>query len=461
MSRHNEIKDAFEHREKRGLLNFFSKEEDLHFMSEVDAAIHRKGSSIAVILSLVIALLMVIFVVWAHFTVLDEVTRGMGQVIPSQKIQTIQNLEGGILQEVTVQENQIVNKGDTLIRIDNALAASQYRDAFTKAAEHEAAIARLNAEIEVKSKLVFPDQLKETDPQILADQQSIFKARQEQLQAELNVLKSQQSQKQQEITEMSSRQKQLERSLELARQQRDIAKPLVDQGIYPRVDFLALERDISSLQGDIDALRLASPRIRQAANEASRRIEQRLAEFKATALDEMHSRRGDLKSLWEIMSAGEDRVTRTDVRSPVRGTIKQINLNTIGGVVRPGESILEIVPLDDTLLVEARIRPADIAFLHPGQKAMIKITAYDFSLFGGLEGVLEAISADTIEEDNGESFFKVKLRTQKNAISYRGEDLPIIPGMTASIDILTGKKSVLAYLLKPILRAKQNALRER
>jgi adhesin transport system membrane fusion protein len=161
------------------------------------------------------------------------------------------------------------------------------------------------------------------------------------------------------------------------------------------------------------------------------------------------------------MSAGEDRVTRTDVRSPVRGTVKQINLNTLGGVVRPGESILEIVPLDDTLLIEARIRPADIAFLHPGQKAMVKITAYDFSIFGGLEGVVEAISADTIEDDNGESFFKVKLRTQKNAITYRSEELPIIPGMTASIDILTGKKSVLAYLLKPILRAKQNALRER
>ena len=461
MSRNKEIKDAFEHRGKRGLLSAFSDEDDLLFMSEVDAAIHRKGNSIAFVVTLVIALLMVTFVVWAHFTVLDEVTRGMGQVIPSQKIQTIQNLEGGILQEIVVQENQIVDKGDILIRIDNALAASQYRDAFTKAAEHEAAIVRLNAEIDVKSKLVFPDQFKETDPQILADQQSIFRARQEQLQAELNVLKSQHSQKQQEITEMRSRQEQLERSLELARQQRNIAKPLVDQGVYPRVDYLALERDISSLQGDIDALRLAVPRIRQAANEASRRIEQRLAEFKATALDEMHSRRGELKSLWEIMSAGVDRVTRTDVRSPVRGTIKQINLHTIGGVVRPGESILEIVPLDDTLLIEARIRPADIAFLHPGQKAMIKITAYDFSIFGGLEGTVEAISADTIEEDNGESFFKVKLRTRKNALGYRGEDLPIIPGMTASIDILTGKKSVLAYLLKPILRAKQNALRER
>ena len=461
MSKPNEIKDAFSRRERQGLLSAFSEEEDLHFMSEVDAAIHRKGSSIAFVLTLVIGLLMVTFVVWAHFTVLDEVTRGMGSVIPSQKVQMIQNLEGGILQEISVQENQIVNKGDILIRIDNELAASQYRDAFTKAAEHEAAILRLNAEIEGKSKLAFPESFNEADPQVLNDQKAIFQARQDQLEAELNVLRSQHSQRQQEIKEMQSRKAQLEQGLGLAKQQRDIAKPLVDQGVYPRVDYLALEREISSLQGDIDALRLAIPRIQQAANEASRRIEQRRAEFKAIALDEMNSRRGELKSLQQIMSAGEDRVTRTDIRSPVRGTIKQINLNTIGGVVRPGESILEIVPLDDTLLIEARIRPADIAFLHPGQKAMIKITAYDFSIFGGLDGVLEAISADTIEDDDGESFYKVKLRTQKNAIAYRGEELPIMPGMTASIDILTGKKSVLAYLLKPILRAKQNALRER
>ncbi|MBW2689319.1 MAG: HlyD family type I secretion periplasmic adaptor subunit [Deltaproteobacteria bacterium] len=461
MSERKDVKETFEHKERRGLLNVFREEEDLHFMSEVDAAIHRKGSSMAFILTLVIALLMGTFVVWAHFTVLDEVTRGMGQVIPSQKVQVIQNLEGGILQEILVQENQIVNKGDILIRIDNALAASQYRDAFTKAAEHEAAILRLNAEIDRKAAIVFPDQFKDADPQVLEDQRSIFKARRQQLQAEINVLRSQHSQKQQEIAEMKSRREQLERSLGLAKEQRDISKPLVDQGVYPRVEYLALERDISSLQGDIDALRMAVPRIRQAANEANRRIEQRQAEFKTEALNEMNRRRGELKSLREIMSAGEDRVTRTDVRSPVRGTIKQINLNTIGGVVRPGEPILEIVPLDDTLLIEARIRPADIAFLHPGQKAMVKITAYDFSIFGGLEGVVEAISADTIEDDNGESFFKVKLRTQNNAIIYRNEELPIIPGMTASIDILTGKKSVLAYLLKPILRAKQNALRER
>ena len=197
MSEHKELKDAFEHREKRGLLSAFSEEEDLLFMSEVDAAIHRKGSSIAFVLTVVIALFLIIFVLWAHFTVLDEVTRGLGQVIPSQKVQMIQNLEGGILQEITVQENQIVNKGDILIRIDNAMAASQYRDAFTKAAEHEAAIVRLNAEIEGKSKIVFPDEFKDADPQVLDDQQSIFMAHRQQLQAELNVLRSQHSQRQQ------------------------------------------------------------------------------------------------------------------------------------------------------------------------------------------------------------------------------------------------------------------------
>jgi adhesin transport system membrane fusion protein len=461
MADRKDMKQAFEKRDRRGLFSGFNGEEDLLFMSEVDAAIQRKGSSIAYLLTLIIFALFVLFVLWAHFTVLDEVTRGMGQVIPSQKIQTIQNLEGGILQEILVQENQIVEKGDILIRIDNALAASQYRDAFTKAAEHEAAIYRLNVEVEGESKLTFPEKFADTDPQVLADQKSIFDARQQQLQAEFNVLRSQYNQKKQEIVEMQSRKEQLERSLGLAKQQRDIAKPLVDQGVYPRVDYLALERDIASLQGDIDALRLGLPRVRQAANEASRRIEQRRAEFKAKAIDELNARRVEMKSLREIMSAGKDRVTRTDVRSPVRGTVKQLNLNTIGGVVRPGEPILEIVPLDDTLLIEARIRPADIAFLHPGQKAMIKISAYDFSIFGGLEGVVEAISADTIEDDKGESFYRVKLRTRKNAISYRGEELPIIPGMTASVDILTGKKSVLAYLLKPILRAKQNALRER
>jgi adhesin transport system membrane fusion protein len=260
---------------------------------------------------------------------------------------------------------------------------------------------------------------------------------------------------------MQSRLSQLERNLELAKQQRDIAKPLVEQGVYARVDYLTLERDVTNLQGDIDALRLAIPRTRGAVEEIRRRMGQRQAEYRAQSLDELNKRRVELGSLQEMMSAGGDRVTRTDVRSPVRGTVTEMKLNTVGGVVKPGEPIMEVVPLDDTLLIEARVRPADIAFLRPGQKAMIKITAYDFSIFGGLEGVVEAISADTVEDEKGESFYKVKLRTQTGTLNYRGENLPIIPGMMASVDILTGKKSVLSYLLKPILKMKENALRER
>ncbi|NJC87942.1 MAG: HlyD family type I secretion periplasmic adaptor subunit [Desulfuromonas sp.] len=441
----------------KGWLRYFREEEDLFFMSEVDAAIHRQGHAYAYLVTVIIAVLMVIFLIWATFTKLDEVTRGMGQVIPTQRVQTIQNLEGGILEEILVQENQIVEKGDVLVRIDNSMAASQFRDVSGKASEYRASVARLEAEGEGRS-FNLPAGV---DPQIASDQTAIYRARQQQIQSELGVLQSQQQQKQQEIAEMQSRLSQLERNLDLARQQRDIAKPLVDQGVYPKVDFLAREREVANLQGDIDALRLAIPRARSAAEEIHRRMSQRQAEYKAQSLDELNKRRVELKSLNEMMSAGQDRVTRTEVRSPVRGTVKQLNLNTLGGVVKPGEPIMEIVPLDDTLMVEARVRPADIAFLRPGQKAMIKITAYDFSIFGGLEGVVEAISADTIADEKGEHFYKVKLRTQTGTLNYHGENLPIIPGMMASVDILTGKKSVLSYLLKPILKMKQNALRER
>ncbi|PLX71276.1 MAG: HlyD family type I secretion periplasmic adaptor subunit [Desulfuromonas sp.] len=447
--------------ERSGLLGRSQQDQDLFFMSEVDAAVRRKGHAFAYILSLSVAVLLVLFVVWARFTVLDEVTRGMGQVVPSQRVQVIQNLEGGIIQEILVDENQIVNKGDTLARIDNTVAASHFREAAAKAIEHRAAILRLTAEINGETSVDFSVEDQDFDPQLLQDQKAIFDARRRQLDVEVNVLRAQLNQRKQEIVEMQSRREQLERSLSLAREQRAAVKPLVDQGVYPRTDFLAIERDISSLQGDIDALRLGIPRIKQSAEEAEKRIEQRRAELQAQALDELNRRRVELNSLSEIMAAGEDRVTRTDVRSPVRGTVKQLLLSTVGGVVRPGESIMEIVPLDDTLLIEARIRPADIAFLHPGQKAMLKISAYDFSIFGGLEGYVEAISDDTIEDERGESFYNVKLRTKTNTMIYRGESLPIIPGMTASVDILTGKKSVLAYLMKPILRMKQNALRER
>lgn len=435
-------------------------ENELRFMSEVDAALHRRGHGWAYVLSVTIYVMLGAFLTWAHFAVLDEVTRGGGQVIPSQRVQVIQNLEGGILEETLVRENQIVNKGDVLIRISNELAQSTLKDAAGQALAHQAAIARLKAEANGEEP-IFPDELKAQAPHLIRDQLAIYTARQDQLTQELNILKSQYNQRIQEANEMALRRDQVGNDLKLAQEQRDIAKPMMEKNVYPKVEYLSLERAVVSLRGDLQTLSAAIPRTQQAAQEIKERQAQRLAEYKAVALEEMNKHKFELDSILHTLAAGQDRVTRTDVRSPVRGTIKQVILNTVGGVIKPGEPIMEIVPLDDTLLVEANITPADIAFLHPGQKAMIKITAYDYSIYGGLEGAVEQISADTIENQKGESFFKVKLRTTSNALIYKGEKLPIIPGMTATVDILTGKKSVLDYLLKPILKAKQNALRER
>ena len=210
-----------------------------------------------------------------------------------------------------------------------------------------------------------------------------------------------------------------------------------------------MESRVVELQGQIDMLGASISRAQAAAAEARHRIESHVAEFRNTITEEINKRRVELTTLQETLAAGGDRVTRTDVRSPVRGIVKQIYINTIGGVIKPGEPILDIVPLDDTLLVEARVRPQDVAFLRPGQNVMIKVTAYDFSIYGGLEG------------KQGEFYYLAKIRTSRTYLEHNNEILPIIPGMIVQADILTGKKTILQYLMKPILKAKQNALTER
>ena len=216
-----------------------------------------------------------------------------------------------------------------------------------------------------------------------------------------------------------------------------------------------------TLRGDLEAIAASLGKAEEAVREIERKLNLHKAEYESDINAEINKRRTELTSLQAMLSAGGDRVTRTELRSPVRGTVKRVIINTLGGVVRSGDPIMEIVPLGDTLLVEARIRPADIAFIHADQRAMVKISAYDFSIYGGLEAVVEQISADTIEDKKSEFYYLVKLRTKKNEIVYRNEHLPIIPGMVAGVEIVSGKKTVLDYLLKPLLKAQQNAMRER
>ncbi len=437
-----------------------SRQEDLHFMPDLHAAARRRGQGFAYVLTLLTAAFLITFVVWANYAVLDEVTRGSGRVIPSSKTQIIQNLEGGILAEILVREGDIVDKGDIVVRIDNTAARATYRDAQARYYTLLATVERLEAEQQGRD-LAFSEEIVEKAPVAAADQRALFQARRRQLQAQISVLEAQAQQRRQEIAEMASRRKQLERSLQLAREERSITRPLVRNGVVPRVDLLRIERQVADLEGEIDTIQLSIPRLRTAAKEAEQRIEEVQLSAKAEVSDQLNTTRAELQSVTETRAAGEDRVTRTEVRSPVHGTIKELKQNTLGGVIRPGEDIVEIVPLDDTLLVEAEIRPADIAFLRPDQDAMIKIAAYDFSVYGGLKAKVERISADTIEDEQGENFYRVYLRTEQNTLVHQGNELPIIPGMTATVEILTGEKTVLDYILKPILKARDRALRER
>ncbi len=433
---------------------------ELSYADVVEAAMQRKPTKQARILSLVTGLFIFIFILWAAWAEVDEVTRAEGKVISSQRNQIIQNLEGGILQEIMVREGQSITKGTPLARIDNEMAASTYRDALSKSLENEAAIIRLEAELN-DMEPVFPAEIIASSPQLIEDQRSIMAARKLQRDSEIVLLRSQYEQRLQEVEEQQARKRAVDRNLALAIEQRNTVLPLLQRKNYSRIEFLNLEQEVANLEGELDGLTVSIPKSQSAAEEALQRITFREAELDTEITKEINERRAELNSLKETISAGSDRVTRTVVRSPVNGIIKQIHLNTLGGVVKPGEAIMEVVPIDDTLLVEVKVRPSDVAFLHPDQKAMLKFSAYDFGVYGGLDGVLEQISADTIEDKQGEVFYLAKLRTNKTGIAYRGETLPIIPGMTATADILTGRKTILDYLLKPILKAQQNALRER
>lgn len=450
--------------------------DDINFASEVDAALARRPRFGVRALSVCVACMFLILTVWAAFADVDEVTHGEGQVVGSQRTQAIQNLEGGILRSVMVREGQIVEKGAVVAQLDNEMAESAYRDAVSKAMENSLAILRLEAELK-GGQPTFPEDIrawavslighKATDAimaraqQIVKDQINTWQARDEQIGAEISVLQAQFEQRRREMEEQTARKTQLDRSLDLAIQQRDTAYALLQRNNFSRMEYLGLQQKVVETQGQIDMLAAGIPKARAAAEEARQRIASRRGEQGSAINEEINKRRLELSSLRETLSAGSDRVTRTELRTPVRGTIKQIYVNTLGGVVKPGESIMDIVPLDDTLLVEAKVVPKDVAFLHPGQSVMVKVSAYDFSIYGGLEGKVESISADTIENKKGEYHFLVKVRTQKTTLTYQTETLPIIPGMVVTADILIGKKTVLDYILKPILKAKQNALRER
>jgi len=401
------------------------------------------------------------FVIWANFATLDEVTRGDGRVVPSQEVQIMQSLEGGIIEEFFVTEGQLVKKGQPLIRLQDVRASSDLGANRQKYLGLKAKATRLRAEANGSKTLEFEQDVLDGAPQSVAEEQEAFRANRTSLDSQLQVLEERRKQRMQEVREIQSRMRDLSDVIRLSKEEMAMIAPLVEKGSAPRVELIQLERALKQQESEYNSLQSSLPRVRGAVDEADARIAEMQDAAKAKAQNELSSVLVEMNTIGETLTALTDRQDRTEIRSRVNGAVKDIKVGTVGGVVQPGEDIIEIVPQDDQLLVEARIRPSDIAFLHPGQKAVVKITAYDFSIYGGLEGKVTDISADSITNEQGDTFYRVRVRTDKNYLERGGERLNIIPGMVASVDILTGEKTVMQYILKPLVKTLNNSLGER
>ena len=433
---------------------------DLEFLTDRNAALMLKTPRGGRIILWVIFIFVISALVWANYTALDEVTVGEGKVIPSSQVQQIQNLEGGILKEINAKVGQVVESGQVLMTIENTEALSSLREQQAESINLKARATRLQAESYGVEPEFDPEIVKDY-PQVVNRELDLYKNRRDSLQANQVSFQQQIEQKKQEIVELQAKLDNLKQSYSFSKEELALTRPAFEQGAVSRVELLQLERQVNQLQGDLEATQLAIPRARSALKEAQSKLEEAEAKFRADAQEDLTGVKSKLDQLRESNVSLEDKVSRTQVRSPVKGIVKQIQINTVGGVIKPGMNLLEIVPIEDSLLIEAKIRPENIGFIKPDLSAVVKLSAYDFAIFGGLHGVVENISADTILDEEGNSFYLVRVRTDKNYLGTKKAPLPIIPGMQATVDIITGKKTLLDYLLKPILKAKQNALRER
>lgn len=397
---------------------------------------------------------------WAALAQVEEVTRGEGRVIPASRIQLVQNLEGGIVRRIATREGAEVKAGELLVQIDATGFGSSLEERREKLTGLRAVLARLEADAEARP-LDMPEDIVRQRPRLAHEQAELHASRRREVQATLAALDLQIGQRRQEIEEVRSKAANLARAVEIAGEELTLTRPLVARGAAARIEVIRLEARLNELQGGLEGARLALPRLEKALSEAqSRRAEREMA-ILAEMRSQLSETRVQIAALEQSIKADLDRVDRTEVRAPVAGIVKTLHVSTPGQVVKPGMDIVEIVPSGDTLLVEARVRPQDIAHLRPGLDAVVRLTAYDYTAYGVLRGRLEHVGADTVQTERGETFYPVRIRTDGASLATHGREHPILPGMVANVDIVTGRKTVLTYLTKPITRLQAEALRER
>ncbi|MFZ7338026.1 HlyD family type I secretion periplasmic adaptor subunit [Comamonas jiangduensis] len=414
-----------------------------------------KGSRILLWSSLLCVLVLLI---WASLGSIDEVVRGQGKVVPSRQVQVVQSLDGGVVEEILVRPGQKVDAGQVLLRLDPTRSTASLGENKAETLALKAKAARLEA-LATGEPFKVPDDVLKQAPNVVEMERRVWENKNQELQTAVSIARDQFNQRQQELRETMANRDQAASSCSLTSEELRVTKPLLSSGAVSEVDLLRLQRDVARFCGEAKAAGAQIGRIQAAIQEAERKVQESELNARNLARVELSETRGKLSSLEQGQLALQDRVKLAEVRSPVRGTVNNLMANTVGGVVQPGKDILDIVPMDDTLLLEVQINPKDIGFLHFGQKAEVKFTAYDFAIYGGLAGKVEQIAANTITDEKGNSFYIVKVRTDR---AHVGDDSrPIIPGMQAEVHILTGQRTLMQYLLKPILRAKANAFTER
>jgi len=419
----------------------------------------RRPSVAANSVLLVISGLVVVFIVWASLTELDQVTRGQGRVVPSSQLQVIQNLEGGIVSEILVHQGERVKKGDVLMRLDRTQFGSELDANRERYWRLVARIVRLTAESKGEAP-DFPDAVREAAPDTVASEMTLYRARVKDLAAQIEVLESQRDQRKRELTEAMATRDEAQETAQLARQEVEMLEPLVARNIQPQLDLVRARQKAVAATGDYKQAGLAISRLEEAVQQVELEIVAARESAQREAVEQLAEAQNELVSLGESLPALEDRVARTDVRAPIDGVVNRLLVTTIGGVAKPGMPLMEIVPVEDSLLVEADIRPEDIGFLRPGLEARVKLTAYDYVRYGALKGVVETVGADAVVNEAEQRVYRIYVRTEDSVLRNGDQDLTIIPGMVAEVDVLNGKRSVMSYILTPIERGSERALRE-
>ncbi len=429
--------------------------QDGSYINDVQAAILLQSPRGGRLILYVIILFSITALVWSWFAEIDDVIKGQGRVVPSSHIQQIQNLEGGVLKEVLVNEGQIVKKGENLAIIDDIQFSAELERNALDTISYQAAIERLTAESQGRE-IQFSEELVMGYPNLVQEQTSLAKSQSDNLQNQIDVLQYSKKEKEQELNRLKKKLESSREKYELALQELNTLAPMLESGAVSVMEILRTKQKVAQEKSDMIEATFAIPATETAVLEAKERMDQAVTDYQERSQRELNEIIQKYKGLLAIQKSLQDKVERTAIRSPVYGTIKKIFVDTLGGTIRPGMTIMDIVPLDDTLLIETKVSPKDIGFIRQNQEAKVKLSAYDFSTYGGLEGKVERVSADSITDDKGRTFFIINVSIPQNHIGKKEDNLIVIPGMQAEVDVVVTKRRIIDWVLRPILKSKYN-----